>query len=184
VPATTTTPKPYLTVRPTLELNDRTTKPGTKLKFGQEAVVPFYSYYDKGLVGITVTVEDTPALDDDIDHLPLKDDDKAKLRGKRFFFVRTKMVNLDGVNFSDVLPPTLMTTTRSGGFPGALLGGARTDVTGCDSVSSAPKTFSVAGAVFEQCQLYFGVPSDPIASVAYTDQPYERAASRAVTWRH
>ncbi len=182
--ATSTTPsKPYLTVTPTLELNDRTTKPGTKLKFGQQAVVPFYSYYDKGLVGITVTVDSAPALDEDIDYLPLKDEDKAKLRGKTFFFVRTKMVNLDGVNFADILPPTLTATTRSGGWPGALLGGARVDVTGCDSVSAAPKDFSAAGAVFEQCQLYFGVSSDPIASLAYTEQPYERAASRALTWR-
>ncbi|WP_246272409.1 hypothetical protein [Amycolatopsis acididurans] len=47
-PVVTTTPsKPYLTVTPTLELTDRTTKPGTKLKFGQQAVIPFYSLYDK-----------------------------------------------------------------------------------------------------------------------------------------
>ncbi|HKS49785.1 MAG TPA: hypothetical protein VJT49_32705 [Amycolatopsis sp.] len=38
-------------------------------------------------------------------------------------------------------------------------------------------------AVFEQCQLYFGVASDPIASLAHTEQPYERVATRAVTWR-
>lgn len=182
--AVSTTPsKPYLTVTPTLELSDRTTKPGTKLKFGQQAVVPFHSYYDKGLLGITGTVDSAPASDEDIDYLPLTDGDKAKLRGKTFFFVRTKMVDLDGTNFTDVLAPTLSATTRSGGWPGALLGGARADVTGCDSASAAPKDFSTPGAVYEQCQLYFGEPSDPITSLAYTDEPYEQAASRAITWR-
>lgn len=183
VAASPTPSKPYLTVTPTLELNDRTTKPGTKLKFGQQAVVPFFSYYDKGLVGITVNVDSAPALNEDIDNLPLKDEDKATLRGKMFFFVRTTMVNLDGVNFADVWPPILRATTRSGGWPGTLLGMAPMDVTGCDDVSPAPKDFSTVGAVFEQCRLYFGVSSDPIASVAYTDQPYESTASRALTWR-
>jgi hypothetical protein len=180
---TTTTAAPYLTTTPTLELNDRTTAPGAKLKFGEQAVVPFYSHYAKGLLGISVTVENVRARDSDIAHLPLKDEDKAKLRGKMFFYVHQKLVNVDGVNFAEIYAPTLEATTRSGGFPGVLLGMGNTAVTGCDGHSFAPSTFSTKGATFEQCTWFFGEDSDPIASLAYTDKPYETADTRAVTWR-
>lgn len=181
---TPTTPsKPYLTSSPTLELSDQTTKPGTKLKFGEQAVVPYNSYYAKGLLGITVTVESVKAPDADIDNLPLKDEDKAKLRGKNFFFVRESLVNIDGANFAEIYAPLLHATTKSGGFPGTLLGVGKIEVTGCDARSFAPKDFSTKGAKFDQCALHFGTPSDPIASMAYTAAPYESAATRAVTWR-
>jgi hypothetical protein len=183
-PTPTTPEMPYLTVTPVLELTDQTTKPGTKLKFGTQAVVPFYSRYAKGMLGITVTVESAKASDADIDKLPLKDEDKAALRGKMFFFVRESMVNIDGANFTDIRMPFLSATTKSGGFPGTLLGMGSVEVTGCDDPSAAPSDFSVKGARFDQCNLQFGVASDPIASLAYTDKPYESAATRAVTWRN
>lgn len=181
--APTTTPRPYSTTTPTLELNDQTVKPGTKLKFGEQAIVPFYSAYAKGLVGITATVESVKAPDADIDGLPLKDEDKAALRGKNFFFVRTTLVDIDGANFEGVHSPTLTTSTKSGGWPGTLLGIGDVSVTGCDATSMAPSDFSTKGAKFEQCDLYFGVASDPITSLAYTEKPYESAATRAVTWK-
>ncbi len=183
-PAPTTTEMPYLTTTPTLEVTDQTVKPGTKLKFGEQAIVPFYSRYAKGVVGITVTVESVKAPDADIDQLPLNDEDKGKLRGKNFFFVREKLTNVDGTNLAEVHTPYLTATTKSGGFPGTLLGMAKVAVTGCEEKSFAPKDFSVKGAVYEECHLHFGVASDPIASLAYTDKPYESAASRAVTWRN
>lgn len=181
--APTTTPRPYATTTPTLELNDQTVKPGTKLKFGEQAIVPFYSAYAKGLVGITATVESVKAPDADIDGLPLSEEDKTALRGKNFFFVRTTMVDIDGANFEGIHSPTLSATTKSGGWPGTLLGVGDLSVTGCDSTSMAPSVFSAKGAKYEQCQLYFGVPSDPVTSLAYTEAPYERAATRAVTWK-
>ncbi len=182
--APTSTEKPYLTTTPTLEVSDQTVQPGTKLKFGEQAVIPFYSYYAKGVVGLTVTVESVKAPDADIDELPLKEEDKAKLRGKDFFFVREKLTNVDGINLAEVTTPVLTATTKSGGFPGTLLGMGKHDVTGCEDQSFAPKDFAAKGAVFEGCRLYFGVASDPITSLAYTEKPYERAASRAVTWRN
>lgn len=181
--APTTTPRPYSTTTPTLELTDQTVKPGTKLKFGEQAIVPFYSAYAKGLVGITATVESVKAPDADIDGLPLSEEDKTALRGKNFFFVRTTMVDIDGANFEGVHSPTLSASTKSGGWPGTLLGVGDLSVTGCDSTSMAPSVFSTKGAKYEQCQLYFGVASDPVTSLAYTEAPYERAATRAVTWK-
>ncbi len=181
--APTTTPRPYATTTPTLELNDQTVKPGTKLKFGEQAIVPFYSAYAKGLIGLTVTVESVKAPDADIDGLPLKDEDKTKLRGKNFFFVHTSMVDIDGSNFEGVWAPTLTASTRSGGWPGTLLGLGDISVTGCDKGSTAPSDFSAKGAKFDSCQLYFGTASDPTTSLAYTQKPYETTATRAVTWK-
>nr|WP_246481606.1 hypothetical protein [Amycolatopsis umgeniensis] len=180
----TTTERPYLTTTPTLEVTGDAVKPGTKLKFGEQAIIPFYSDYAKGFVGLTVTVESVKAADADIDGLPLKDEDKAKLRGKNFFFVREKLTNVDGTNLAKVTTPVLSARTKSGGWPGSLLGMGNTDVTGCEGGNIAPQDFSVKGAVFEACRLHFGSASDPIASLAYTSQPYESADSRAVTWRN
>jgi len=182
--APTSTEMPYLTTTPTLEVTDQTVKPGTKLKFGEQAIIPFYSRYAKGVVGLTVTVESVKAPDADIDGLPLKDEDKAKLRGKNFFFVREKLTNVDGTNLAEVTAPILTAKTKSGGWPGSLLGMGDSDVTGCEDQNFAPKDFSTKGAVFEACRLHFGVASDPITSLAYTTQPYESADSRAVTWRN
>ncbi|MBB2939641.1 hypothetical protein FHX82_006727 [Amycolatopsis bartoniae] len=181
--APTTTARPYATVTPVLELTDRTTKPGTKLKFGEQAVVPFYSQYDKGLLGLSVTVETKPAPDADIDQLPLKDEDKAKLRGKMFFFVHETLTNLDGANFTGVYAPILNVSTRSGGFPGTLLGMADHSVSGCEDLAFAPEEFAAKGATFEGCRLYFGTSSDPVTSLTYTQKPYDSASSKAVTWR-
>ncbi|WP_235783608.1 hypothetical protein [Amycolatopsis orientalis] len=182
--APTTTEMPYLTTTPTLEVTGDAVKPGTKLKFGEQAIIPFYSRYAKGVVGLTVTVESVKAPDADIDGLPLKEEDKAKLRGKNFFFVREKLTNVDGTNLAEVTSPILTARTKSGGWPGSLLGMGKADVTGCEDQNFAPKDFSVKGAVFESCRLHFGVASDPITSLSYTSQPYESADSRAVTWRN
>jgi hypothetical protein len=183
-PATpTTTEMPYLTVTPVLELNDQTTKPGAKLKFGEQAVVPFYSRYAKGLLGISVTVESVKAPDADIDQLPLKDEDKAKLRGKMFFFVKQTLTNLDGANFAEIQAPIISASTKSGGFPGTLLGMAKISVTGCEEGSFAPSDFATKGAKYEVCRLNFGVASDPVTSLSYNDKPYERADGKSVTWR-
>jgi hypothetical protein len=42
----------------------------------------------------------------------------------------------DGANFTGIRSPILSATTRSGGFPGALLGMGDTEVTGCDMGSA------------------------------------------------
>src|SRR5690349_600509 len=67
--APTTTERPYMTVTPTLEITDDAAKPGTKVKFGEQAVIPVYSYYAKGLLGLTLTTETVKASDEDIESL-------------------------------------------------------------------------------------------------------------------
>lgn len=181
--APTTTERPYMTSTPTLEITGDAAKPGTKVKFGEQAIIPVFSYYAKGLLGVTITVETVKASDEDIESLPLKDDDKAKLRGKYFFFVHETLVNVDGSNLAELYPPSLTPSTKSGGWPGQLFGGRNISVTGCEEVGSAPKDFTTKDAKYEDCKLYFGVASDPITSMAYTTKPYDTAASKAVTWK-
>jgi hypothetical protein len=177
---TTTTPAPYETTTPTLELSDRTTKPGTTLKFGEQALVPYYGPNAKGLLGITVSVESRPATDADVDSLPLKAEDKAKMRGKTLFFVHQILVDVDGVNFTEMRMPALTTGTRGGGVPGIVLGAS--GIAGCQSVGRATTYFTTKGAKFEQCNWYFGEASDPIDSLKYTDQPYDGDEAKAVHW--
>ncbi|QWF77721.1 hypothetical protein [Amycolatopsis sp. CA-230715] len=183
-PVSTTPEKPYLTTTPALELSDATTKPGTKLKFGEQAVIPFNSYYAKGLLGVSVTVDAVKAADADIDSLKLKDEDKKQLRGKTFFFVHKVLTNVDGANLAEAQAPSLWATTKSGGFPGTVFGiGSKTDVPGCTDNDFAPKDFSAKGARYETCDLMFGVATDPIVSLAYSKSPYEDKPTRNVTWR-
>ncbi|CAM3314753.1 hypothetical protein KIPE111705_01620 [Kibdelosporangium persicum] len=182
-PTATSTPQPYLTETPVLEINEAATKPGTKLKFGTQGVVPAFSRYAKGNLGVTVTVESVKAPDADIDKLPLKEEDKAKLRGKNFFYVRAELENLDGVNFTGFQAPIFTASTKSGGFPGTLLGTSKISVTGCAEALFAPDTFTTKGAKFPTCRLYFGLASDPITSLRYGEKPYDRDPAKAVTWQ-
>ncbi|MFC0104781.1 hypothetical protein [Kibdelosporangium aridum] len=182
-PTSTSTPTPYLTETPTLEISGAATPAGTKLKFGAQAVIPTFSRYAKGNLGFTVTVESVKAPDADIDKLPLKDEDKAKLRGKNFFFVRAVLENLDGVNFTQYQAPLFTASTKSGGWPGTLLGLSKVEVSGCAEELFAPSDFTTKGAKFTTCRLYFGLASDPITSLKYTEKPYDRDNNKAVTWQ-
>jgi hypothetical protein len=108
------------------------------------------------------------------------DEDKAKVRGKTFFFVHQALVNIDGVDLAEMLMPRLLASTRSRGFPGRVLGD--TGVAGCRSIGRATSYFTTKGAKFEQCDWYFGEASDPIASLRYTHQPYDIDEPKAVNW--
>ncbi|GAB3896003.1 hypothetical protein GCM10029964_076740 [Kibdelosporangium lantanae] len=124
-PTSTTRSEPYLTVTPTLTLSEGASKPGTKLKFGEQGVIPYFSRYATGLLGITITVESVKAPDEEINKLNLKDEDKNDLRGKNFFFVHMHMVNIDGADLTEIQAPIMTATTKSGGWPGNSSASAR-----------------------------------------------------------
>ncbi|WP_158851333.1 hypothetical protein [Saccharothrix deserti] len=167
--------------QPKPELSERATAPGTVLKLGEQGVIPVAGTYAAGLIGLTVTVDSAPATQADIDGLPLKDKDKAELRGKTFFFIRQHVVNLDGTDLTDMVAPSLVAWTAGGDIPGMLLGGTDGKVGDCeDEVVSLPE-FSEKGASFDQCRLVFGEPGDPVASVRLTSPPYDSA--KPVTWQ-
>ncbi|MCE7003770.1 hypothetical protein LWC34_13170 [Kibdelosporangium philippinense] len=183
-PTATSTPRPYAIETPKLEITGAATPAGTKLKFGAQAVIPAFSQYAKGNLGYTVTVQSVKAPDADIDQLRLTDEDKAKLRGKNFFFVHSVIENLDGVNFADYQGPIFIAGTKSGGWPGSLLGIGEMSVTGCEDVGFAPKDFTTKGAKYTTCTLFFGVASDPITKVSFVKEPYSTEDRQSVTWRN
>jgi hypothetical protein len=182
-PTSTTRSEPYLTVTPTLTVVDGATKPGTKLKFGDQAVIPYFSHYATGLLGVTITVESVKASDEEINKLKLKDEDKNDLRGKNFFFVHMHMVNVEGADLVGIQSPILTATTKSGGWPGRLFGIGEISVNGCEDTVFAPTDFRTKGASYDTCDLHFGQASDPITKLQYDNQPYTKDKGKSVIWQ-
>lgn len=182
-PTSTTRSEPYLTVTPTLTLSEGATKPGAKLKFGEQGVIPYFSRYATGLLGVTITVESVKAPDEEIDKLNLKDEDKKDLRGKNFFFVHMHMVNVDGADLTGIQVPIMTASTKSGGWPGTVFGLGEISVTGCEDTVFAPSDFNTKGASYDTCDLHFGQPSDPITKLQYDNQPYSKDKGKSLVWQ-
>ncbi|MEA5363030.1 hypothetical protein VA596_26100 [Amycolatopsis sp., V23-08] len=118
------------------------TKPGTELKLGERAVVPFkYGTTKSGTIAITVTAIEKGANAD-----LAKYGDKAK--GITPFYLRATIENVDGADlaYASVSLRALGTDGRS---TGVIITGS-TD--GCKS-GTAGKDFTTAGAKFETCTL-------------------------------
>jgi len=182
-PTSTTRSEPYLTVTPTLTLSEGASKPGTKLKFGEQGVIPYFSRYATGLLGVTITVESVKAPDEEINKLNLKDEDKNDLRGKNFFFVHMHMVNVDGADLTGVQVPIMTASTKSGGWPGTLFGLGEVSVAGCEETLFSPTDFNTKGASYDTCDLHFGQASDPITKLQYDNQPYTKDKGKSIIWQ-
>ncbi|UOX92768.1 hypothetical protein MUY14_19865 [Amycolatopsis sp. FBCC-B4732] len=118
------------------------TKPGTELKLGERAVVPFkYGTTKSGTIAITVTAIDKGANAD-----LAKYGDKAK--GITPFYLRATVENVDGADLS-YASVSLRALGADGRSTGVIITGS-TD--GCKS-ATAGKDFTTAGAKFETCTL-------------------------------
>ncbi|MGK3207900.1 hypothetical protein [Amycolatopsis sp. MEPSY49] len=118
------------------------TKPGTELKLGERAVVPFkYGTNKSGTIAITVT-----AIDKGDNADLAKYGDKAK--GITPYYLRATVENVDGADlaYSSVSLRALGSDGRS---TGVIITGS-TDQ--CKS-GTAGKDFTTAGAKFETCTL-------------------------------
>ncbi|MEU8635325.1 hypothetical protein AB0C38_24445 [Amycolatopsis sp. NPDC048633] len=118
------------------------TKPGTELKLGERAVVPFkYGTSKSGTIAITVTAIEKGANAD-----LAKYGDKAK--GITPFYLRATVENVDGADlaYSSV---SLRALGADGRSTGVIITGS-TDQ--CKS-GTAGKDFTKAGAKFETCTL-------------------------------
>lgn len=118
------------------------TKPGSKLKVGERAVVPFKYGTDKnGTIAITVTAIEKGANAD-----LAKFGDKAK--GLIPYYIRVSVENVDGTDlaYSSV---SLRAIGTDGKSTGVIISG---DVDKCDS-ETAKKDFTTAGAKYETCVL-------------------------------
>ncbi|VVJ17797.1 Uncharacterised protein [Amycolatopsis camponoti] len=132
------------------------TKPGTELKVGERAVVPFkYGTTKSGTIAITVTAIEKGANAD-----LAKYGDKAK--GITPFYLRATVENVDGADlaYSSVSLRALGADSRS---TGVIITGS-TDQ--CKS-GTAGKDFTKAGAKFETCTLQGAREGSEVGSATY-----------------
>ncbi|WP_284740180.1 hypothetical protein [Amycolatopsis sp. RTGN1] len=132
------------------------TKPGTELKLGERAVVPFkYGTTKSGTIAITVTAIEKGANAD-----LAKYGDKAK--GITPFYLRATVENVDGADlaYSSVSLRALGTDGRS---TGVIITGS-TDQ--CKS-GTAGKDFTKAGAKFETCTLQGAREGSEVAAATF-----------------
>ncbi|MFG2672915.1 hypothetical protein [Streptomyces sp. NBC_00341] len=143
-----------------------TTAPGTKLKVGEKAVLPFkYGTDKKGTIAVTVTAIEKGAEADMAGF-------GAKAKGMTPYYIRMKVENVGGTDLS-YASLRLRGELADGGPTGIVLIG---DLPGkCDS-ESAPSEFTTKGASYETCSLS-ATKTTPIAAAsfdegdAYSDSP-------------
>ncbi|KND25329.1 hypothetical protein IQ60_31405 [Streptomyces europaeiscabiei] len=140
--------------------------PGTEVKIGDRAVLPFtYGTDKKGTIAVTVTAIEKGAEAD-----MAAFGDKAK--GMTPYYIRMKVENVGGTDLS-YASLKLRGKLEGGGPTGVILIGDLPDK--CDS-ESAPRDFTTKGASFETCSLS-ATKTDPIAAAsfeegdAYRDSP-------------
>ncbi|WP_285569882.1 MULTISPECIES: hypothetical protein [unclassified Streptomyces] len=140
--------------------------PGTKLKIGDRAILPFtYGTEKKGTVAVTVTAIEKGA---EADMAPFG----AKAKGMTPYYIRMKVENVSGTDLS-YASLRLRGKLEGGGPTGVILIG---DLPGkCDN-ETAPRDFTTKGASYETCSLS-ATKTDPIAAAlfedgdAYSDSP-------------
>lgn len=142
------------------------TAPGTKLKVGEKAVLPFkYGTEKKGTIAVTVTAIEKGAEADMAGF-------GAKAKGMTPYYIRMKVENVGGTDLS-YASLRLRGELADGGPTGIVLIG---DLPGkCDS-ETAPRDFKTKGASYETCSLS-ATKTTPIAAAsfdegdAYSDSP-------------
>lgn len=142
------------------------TAPGTKLKIGARAVLPFeYTSDKKGTIAVTVTAIEKGAEADMAGF-------GAKAKGMTPYYIRMKVENVGGTDLS-YASLKLRGELEGGGPTGVILIG---DLPGkCDN-DSAPSEFTTKGASYETCSLS-ATKTTPITAAsfdegdAYSDKP-------------
>ncbi|MEV7913954.1 hypothetical protein [Streptomyces griseus] len=134
------------------------TAPGTKLKTGDRAVLPFrYTSDKKGTIAITVTAIEKGAESD-----MAAFGDKAK--GMTPYFIKMKVENVGGTDLS----------YASLKLDGVLDGGAGTgvilmgDIPGKCDRETAPRDFTTKGATYETCSLA-ATKTAPVTGAEYDE---------------
>jgi hypothetical protein len=148
------------------------TPPGTKLKFGERAVVPFSNGVGAdGHIGITVTgVSDVDKAAFDAALSDKSDPDITP------FCIEYTIENADGSDLRYTYPPSLRGVIADGGHPGAMVFGAK--VAGCER-GAAPDEFTEAGATYETGQVEGAAPGATVAGAEYGGADYE---DRPIVW--
>ncbi|MBB3050918.1 hypothetical protein FHS23_001941 [Prauserella isguenensis] len=152
-----------------LPVDDEVTAPGTELKIGDRAVVPFeYTDEKKGTVAITVTSIEKGSASD----LPKKSDGSSVDSRITPYYITFTVENVGGeeLEYSRV--------DLDGRLPGGESTGAVLTVIGgvdqCES-ESAPSEFNEQGASYESCTIQGSARGD-VTEVHFTESPdYEES---------
>jgi hypothetical protein len=131
------------------------TAPGTKLKVGARAVTPYAATDKNGTIAVTLTAIEPGAKED-----LAKFGDKAK--GITPFYLRVRVENLSGTDLR-YTSVSLRGLGADGKGTGVIISG---DTPKCDS-TSAPKTFTTAGASYETCVLTAAPDGSKVAAAEY-----------------
>uniref|UniRef100_A0AAU3GYP8 DUF4352 domain-containing protein n=1 Tax=Streptomyces sp. NBC_01401 TaxID=2903854 RepID=A0AAU3GYP8_9ACTN len=142
------------------------TAPGTKLKIGDKAVLPFeYTSDKKGTIAVTVTAIEKGA-ESDMEAFG----DKAK--GMTPYYIKMKVENVGGTDLS-YASLKLDGVLEGGSNTGIVLIGGLPDK--CKN-ETAPRDFTTKGASYETCSLT-ATKTDPVTAAsfdegdAYSDSP-------------
>ena len=153
------------------------TAPGTELRIGDKAVVPFTSGGEQGAIGITVTAVERgdPA---DIASLG------ADAAGQVPYFVRFTVTNESGAPFSYITPPSVNGILDDGRNSGGVYGGG---VDKCEMGESGDD-IGTAGAGFESCRIALSTGTTAVAGAEYDDdasdiEPGANYQESPITWR-
>ena len=185
-PTPTPTPSPTAPPTPTwppaqtyepptgpIQLTKAMTKPGTKLRFGQRAVVPMRyrnSFSHDETEGV-VTVVVQPVKRTSTANLEGNFDEESTqlLKGKYVYYSRVEITLVSG-DVSGAITPT-MHGIRSRGRDAqfALIGGELPEL--CPE-SAAPTPFDTKGARWVTCAIAVGTGSSPIRGFTWEAPPY------------
>lgn len=134
------------------------TAPGTKLKVGDRAVVPFrYTSDKKGTIAVTVTAIEKGAESD-----MAAFGDKAK--GMTPYFIKMKVENVGGTDLS-YASLKLDGVLEGGAGTGVILMG---DIPGKCDRETAPRDFTTKGASYETCSLA-ATKTTPVTGAAFDE---------------
>lgn len=143
------------------------TAPGTELKFGEQATLPFEYGDSKGTIGLTVTAVEAGVAADLADF-------GEDAKGLTPYFIHLSVENIGGTDLANT----------SVGVDGVLEGGASTgvvlvgEIPQCEN-ASAPAEFTDSGATYETCVLTAS-PGAPITTVEFNQG--EGYQDEPVTW--
>jgi hypothetical protein len=169
-----TVPRSTAAATPTgpVRLTKGMTRPGTRLRFGQRAIVPVRHYnsfsrtYFEGVISITVEpIRRTAAskIEGNFD-----EKSRALLKGRTAYYARVVITNVAGTSLS--VPTPTLKAYRSGRRHSeiALIGG---ELPECPE-PSAPESFHRKGGRWVTCALAVSSAASPIRSFEFDDPPY------------
>ena len=150
------------------------TRPGTRLQFGDQAVITVGPDSDQSRVGVVVsgveqgTPEDSTVLIAEFGDV-LRTEVPEFTAGSHVYFIRGTLINEDGMNGGSYTGPLLQGDLEGGGDAGQLtLMGGDIVLPHC-TVAKPPPEWNVRGARYEFCRIIFARPESVRLSIADGD---------------